>query len=161
MIFSILSVGCIHSRHILHDSLTKELDKINEELAGKRVQIELLGDSKKLTAKNIYLSPDSVYYVETKTNKQDRIDISHVHRIITKNHGKGAIEGFAGGLLTWGGLVGVSILAIGGKVDPVEDGPGEGILVYYAILGGAPLPILGTIIGAAAGSKKIYVFNKK
>lgn len=160
IIFSILSGGCIHSRHILNDSLTEELDQINEELAGKTVQISLLGDSKKLTAENIYLSADSVY-VETKTGENYRIAISDVHRIITKNHGRGALEGFAGGLITWGGLVGVTILAIGGKADPVEDGPSEGTLVFYTILGGAPLPLLGTIIGAVAGSKKIYVVNKK
>lgn len=161
MIFSILNVGCIHSRHILHDSLTTELETINEELEGKGAQIALLSDSKELTAENIYLSADSVYYVRTKTNEREQTAISDVHRIITKNHGKGAVEGLAGGLITWGGLVGVTILAIGGKVDSAEDGPGEGVLLGYTILGGAALPILGATIGAAAGSKKIYVFNEK
>jgi hypothetical protein len=156
-IFSILNVGCIHSRHVLNDSLTEELDQINKELEEKRAQIALLSDSKELAAENMYLSADSVYYVETKTDGQERIAIADVHRIITKNHGRGAVEGFAGGLITWGGLVGISILAAGGA--EAEDGPTGGTLVYYTILAGAPLPIVGTIIGAAVGSKKIYVFK--
>ncbi len=163
LIFSILNVGCIHSRHILRDSSTEELDKTNEELLGKRAQMSLLRKSEKLTAENVYLSADSVYYVETKTNEQKQIAVSDVYKIATRNRGRGTVEGFVGGLVIWGGLVGTSLLLVTAFPDDptVEDGPGGGALVYSLMVGGSALPVLGTIIGAAVGSRKIYVFNKE
>lgn len=157
MIFFVFNLGCIHSRYIHRDRPTEELETVNKELAGKKAQIALFRDAKRLPATEVYLSADSVHYVDAKTGVREQVAISDVHRITTRDHGRGATEGLTGGLIAWGGLVGLSILAIGGKADPAEDGPGEGILVYFAILGGASLPIVGTIIGATTGHKEIYV----
>lgn len=161
LVFSILNAGCIHSRHIHHDSPQKELNTINEELAGKTAQITFHSDPGELTAENIRVSPDSVFFVDTKTDRQQRFANTDIDKIIVRNHSRGALEGFGGGLLTWGGLVGLVAIVIGGNDDSDEDGPTGGQAVAYAFVAGTLLPITGTIVGAAAGSRKIYNFNQK
>lgn len=157
----IFGVGCSHTRHIRASHPEKEAGKIDRALGWKKAKIIFVGDAPPLTAKNVQVSADSIYYVNAETSDQERVAISDVHRIVTKDHALGAAEGFVFGALSWGGLIGLSFLAIGGEPEPVEDGPGEGILVYYAVMGGAPLPILGTLIGAGIGSRNVYVFNEK
>lgn len=160
MVVSIFNVGCIHSRHIQPGVPSDDLIKMNKELAGKHAQIALLHDDAVLSAKNVHVFADTVF-IDTKTEERQQRAIADIHRIVVKNHARGAVEGFAGGALAWGGFVGVAYLATLGDSEPSEGGFAEGTLPYYVFLVGTSLPVLGTIIGAASGSQKLFVLNQK
>lgn len=160
MIFSIIIVGCTHTRHIPRHPLSDQLDEINKNLSGKKVKIVLATSSEHIAAENVYVAYDSVHYINTKTNMKKHIAASEVNKITIISHGKGAAEGFGLGMLSWVGATVVAIAIVGG--GPVEDGPPASTLVaYYALVWGAPIPILTTFVGAAGGSKKTYVFDDK
>ncbi len=161
MIFSIIIVGCTHTRHIPQHPLSDQLDEINKNLSGKKVEIVLATSSEHIAAENVYVAYDSVHYINTKTNMKKHIAASEVNKITIISHGKGAAEGFGIGMLSWVVLTVASVMIIGDK-GPVEDGPPAiQVVAYYALVGGAPIPILTTFVGAARGSKKTYVFDDK
>ncbi|MFQ5674703.1 MAG: hypothetical protein ACE5G1_02305 [bacterium] len=57
-------------------------------------------------------------------------------------------------------MVGVSAVIAAGE-EYSGGGPPPAILVYFAAAAGAGFTVLSTMIGAASGSRDIYVFAEK
>ncbi len=161
LILSIMHVGCSSSRFIPPDSLSDELAEINKNLSGKMARIVLTKSSEKIAAKNVSVTSDSVYYVDRKAKVIKQIALSDVHEIIIAQPGKGAVQGLGVGLVGSAALIGLSYASVAGEFDEiVEDGPGPGIVLLYALAAGAVLLVFTTVTGAAVGSMT-YIFDDK
>jgi hypothetical protein len=157
---SVITVGCTHTNIIDKSTPSDELEKMNRVFSGKRIEIELLS-SEKISAEEVHVDSHSVHLRDMETDTAASIALTDIHKITFQSRSQGALEGLGIGFLTWAGLVGTSVLVIGGNFEPADDGPPAKILVYWAFMAGAPIPILGAWIGAGKGSKYTYIFNNK
>lgn len=150
IVLTFLNFGCSHTHRMSNQSPSN--------FADKKVRIFLVGRSEFITAYHVQVATDSVSYIETKTKMKRNVAITDVIEVIKVNHLKGAGEGLIIGLLTGLAMVGVSAAISASKEDPIE---GEKLWVGYGIVAGAGFTLLSTILGAAGGSRDIYIFNKK
>ena len=145
--------GCAHIRPIPRQS--------SVNFGDKKVKIILTDSSEGITAHYVQVAPDSVSYIDTKTSMKKSIATADVEEIITVNHGQGAAEGFGVGLLTGLAMVGLSVALTAGEEHDGDGPSAAAIWIGLAVVGGAGFTLLSTMIGAAGGSKDIYVFNEK
>ncbi len=152
VILAFFDFGCAHTHQISQQS------PVN--FGSKKVRIVLMNSSERIAAHHVQVASDSVSYINTKTKMKRSVATTEVDKIITVNHGKGAAEGLGVGLLTGLAMVGVSAALIAGA-EWDGDGPHPLTFVVLAALAGAGFTGVSTIIGAAAGSRDIYVFDEK
>lgn len=159
---SILSIACTHTSQLRPPSLANELDQTNEELAGENAKIRLRHYAGELTVKNVFLSTDSVYYLDADTTHiEESIAISDVHKIVTKNHVKGAAEGFGIGILLGAGVFGGASLIALTHGDNSEGAAFARLgIVATGVAVGASTALISPIVGAVKGSKNVYILKK-
>jgi hypothetical protein len=160
--FSIFSIACAHTHHIPRNSQLSKFNEINKKLATERVTIFLVDDAIQIEAENVHIASDSVWYLDKKTNIKSHIATFRVNKIIQINQGKGAAEGFGLGLLGGAVIWGAIILDALNQCDDCDEDPhsSSGIVSTGIVIGGGGA-LISSFIGAAKGSKSIYVLNKE
>src|SRR5690242_16430670 len=68
-----------------------EYGKINQELHGREVEIEVEGRSS--PARDVTISRDSVSWIDPRSEKTFRAGTRQLNKIVDKNHALGALEG--------------------------------------------------------------------
>jgi len=152
--------GCAHTHHLPQDSPADEFSEVNKKLSNKEVAIFLADDSRQIEAKNVHIAPDSVSYLDIRTDNRSRIATHNVNKIIHAKYGKGALEGFGLGVLAGSAIFGSSILIALSHGDNSEAAGFErlGILATGLALGGIAV-FISPFVGAAKGSQDIYILN--
>jgi len=157
VILAFILWGCTHTRHLSQIENSDEIEQINRLGVGKESKIiPHLGET--ITALDIHVHADQTYFLNVNSRQKDSITTSEIREIHFKRSGKGALEGLGIGLL-FGATTGV----VGGFLSG-DDDPGwfamtaEEKATGLGIIGGIGGGILGLPIGAATGSREIFVF---
>ena len=143
-------IGCTHTKQF------SSYDEINSYTEGKIVQIKLY-DEKIIKGKNIHLSTDSTFWVDTKNKNTYKLPTSEIIAIRTINRPQGANTGFIS-FTIFGVIVGVLTYLTADFSDCWLFCEGEVILIGSAM--GTTLGIfVGIPMGALIGSKNVYYVN--
>lgn len=145
--------GCAHTHRISQQSPAN--------LADKKVRIVLVNSVECIAAHDVQVASDSVSYIDTKTKMKRSVATTEVAKIIKVNHTKGALEGLGIGLLTGLAMVGVSVALTAGEPPPDDGPPASTGAAILGALAGAGFTVVSTMIGAASGSRDIYIFDEK
>jgi len=139
--------GCTHTRHFS----TTEFDGVNKITERKKATIKL-ANGNVIFGRDIQISQDSTFWLESKTGHKRSIPTLEVSQIVLLRRGRGALHGFGFGFLI-GGLLGTqdSQTELG-----TIDASAATVLVDGAIMG----LFVGLPIGALVGSREKLVINK-
>ena len=145
LILAFVSWGC-SSSNAVRGVVTST--KINEELKGRLVSIELK-DGRTVSAKGVSITEDSVSWVDRHTDEGSKAGLGQVNKIVIvkKNYLLGAMEGFGFGTL--GGAT-IGFVASGG--GPWGKGSDASIIAFALLaVGTAAGAGIGLITGAIIG----------
>lgn len=164
LVFSILYFCACSSTYRLKDG-DFTLNRLNDELEGERITT-VLTDGKEHDGKNIIVNDHLIYWTDSESGITQSVPSTKINKIITKQHGQGALEGLGIGFLsgfTMGALIGIAITdpdhQSSGFVDLTPRSYIEGAL-GYGLGFGIPFALLGLPIGAITGHKDIYYINE-
>lgn len=158
----LIGYGCSHAHVVPDRSNVDRIREVNEAVAGENGTISLLERGGPLSATNLSVAPDSVRYLDSRTMRRAAVATSRVDRFTVKDSGRGALEGLGLGFLAYGALVGTAAV-LGGFAEGTGSGDDPitlGILPYWAAVALAPVPIVTILVGAAFGSKSVYIFGQ-
>jgi hypothetical protein len=152
LVLSVVVSGCFSSTLITPTGEQGGLSyaQFNERMGNDGARI-VLSDGQSVSGEGVYLSRDSLFWVDPNTHSQQRVPTEHVRSLGTVNH-----------LL--GGLVGVGLGAAAGLGIGLKIGEGfhgdrgaeRGIAVLLATPSGA---LLGGMFGALIGWPSRYEFQ--
>ncbi|MFQ5772685.1 MAG: hypothetical protein ACE5HX_19270 [bacterium] len=162
LVCSIFIFGCAHTHNIPQHSHVSKFNELNKKLANKKINLVLIDNAKQIETQNVHIASDSVYFLDVKSNVKMHLATSKVNKIIQINHGKGAVEGFGLGLLGGAAILGATTLVALNHGDNSEEDAYDrlGIVLTGITIGGGVV-LISPFIGAARGSKNIYVLTKK
>ena len=155
---SILTTSCTHIRKY------STFDELNSKIKDKKAKI-VLRDEQELIGKDVYIAPDSTFWLDPDKGNKQSINTSEVNSIILKNRIGGATDG-----AIIGGIIGSSIGIILGLTSPLCE-PSEAFfvpchnrldLIFFSVeILGFPLILIGSLLGLAGGSKDKYIIDHK
>lgn len=157
VLFALILWGCTHTHHLSRAKNPDELKQINRLGTGKEGKM-ILNQGEMITAQDIHVRADQTYFLNVNSGRKDSITTSEIREFHFKRSGQGALEGLGIGLL-FGATTGVVAGFLSG-----DDPPGwfamtaEEKATGLGILGGIGGGILGLPIGAATGSREIFIF---
>ena len=152
LIIACSSSYILNSNSPTYDTSVQEFNEIAE---GKEAEI-ILSDSTVITATDLYLSADSLYWFNPETKLKTGVAKSEISKVMFIDMWLGGLEGAGFGLVGGGGLgalVGQIIVGNDG-----EWGTGAGAAVGL-ILGGGTGLIVGSITGLIIGHTNEYEFQ--
>jgi hypothetical protein len=154
-IFYFLVTACSSSYVVSSSGEDTSVDEFNKFAEGKEVEIILI-DSKVITATDLYLSADSLYWFNPETKLKNGVAKSEISKVMFTDWGLGGLEGAGFGFLS-GGALGVMLVAgleaVGSELDDSAYTDG---FVSIGIVGG----LIGFPIGAIIGHTNEYEFQK-
>jgi hypothetical protein len=150
-----LITGCTHIRKY------STFDEINTKTKDKNAKITLISEQN-LIGKDIYIAPDSTFWLNPNTKNKQSIITSEVSSIAFKNSWRGKLDGLLLGFLG-GAVIGVTIGYLQGDDDP---GMMMGLNAELkAVLGGIGLGgiggLLGIPIGTIIGSNDKFIIENR
>jgi hypothetical protein len=145
----LFSIGC-SSSYVVSSSPNADpsFDTFNVDARDRSGAI-VFQDGRKLDARNIITAPDSIRFLNEKTNAITVVPTHTVKKVVFKNHGVGALYG-----LGIGALVGAAIILV------IVSGPNEdeGLVAAYTLAGAAGAGAIGGVIGLGRGYSYEYQF---
>ena len=148
-------IGCTHT-HILAPEEPGSYASLNERAAQQGTHV-MLADGQRFSAAALQMTPDWTSWIDPASGSVMNVATSEVAAVQFNRHGRGAWEGLGLGLLS-GAVTGAAIGFADGDDESgfltstaEEKALGGGIL-----LGGAG-GLLGLLVGAAVGSKDVYL----
>ena len=145
----LFSIGC-SSSYVVSSSPNADpsFDTFNVDARDRSGTI-VFQDGRKLDARNIIAAPDSIRFLNEKTNAITVVPTHTVKKVVFKNHGVGALYG-----LGIGALVGAAIILVMAS-GPNED---EGLVAAYTLAGAAGAGAIGGVFGLGIGHSYEYQF---
>ncbi len=159
MSFVLVVMGCTQNIMVTPENREKYMPDIKE--SGEKYPGKVILDSgEEIPMDKLRVGVDSIFFRNKYSDEKMGVFIREVKEINFKMSGKGAMEGLSTGILV-GGLLGFTIGFASGD-DP------SGLLSFTAEEKGALLGLtlgiagglIGTIGGAASGSRGKYIFTK-
>ena len=153
-----LITACSSSYIVNSTSPTYEssIREFNESAEGEKAKI-ILSDSTVITATEVYLSADSLYWFDSETKLNTGVVITEISKVMFTDMWRGGLEGAGIGLLSGSGaglLFGAATFGQNGpQGDPV------GYCAYWSLIGGVGGALIGFPIGAISGHKNVYEFQ--
>jgi hypothetical protein len=154
IILYFLVMGCSSSYVVSSSGEGTSIDEFNKFAERKEVEIILI-DNKVITATEVYLSADSLHWVNTETKVKSSVVKSKIWEVKFTDSGLGGLEGAGFGFLS-GGAAGVLLVAgaeaVGSELD---DSAYSGSFVGIGVVGA----LIGFTIGAIIGHTNEYEFE--
>jgi hypothetical protein len=159
LVFCILQLGCSSSYEVSSSPTGDSSFTTFNVDASDRSGVIVFQDDSDLDARNIAAAPDSIRFLNEKTNAITAMPTHTVKKVVFKNHGVGFLEGFG-----WGagiGIVSGAILGLIGSTSKYSGSTGEDVAwatLTLGAIGGAVGGVIGGIWGVAAGHSYRYEF---
>jgi hypothetical protein len=138
IILCFLVTACSSSYVVSSSGEDKSVEEFNESVQGEEAEI-ILTDSTEITATEVYLSADTLYWFNSETQLKTGLSISEISKVMFTDTWQGGLRGagggFIGGMSLW---VAVS--------DSIENSQ------FVNYMGGlAALGVVGAVIGFPIG----------
>ena len=159
-IFYFLVSACSSSYVVSSSGEDTSVDEFNELAEGEEAEI-ILTNNVAITATEVYLSADSLYWFNPETKLKAGVVKSDVRKITFTDDLHGGLEGAGLGFLSGAVVGGLTIFTIA-MISEGEPAPGEYAGAYYAagIVAGAGLGLLtGFTVGMINGHTYEYEFQ--
>lgn len=159
----VLLVGCTHTRQF------SNYDEINSLTKGKVATLKLsqkvfIPSKNKygviVKGRDIQITPDSTYWIEPRGGIKQVVSTSQVLQLVILNRRRGAWEGFRGFLVA-GAVLGIMGFAEGDDTSGFFRLSAEQKFVIGNAMGIVCGVFVGLPIGAASGSKDVYILHNK
>ena len=160
---SLFLVGCTHIHQV------SNYDEINSLTKGKLAKLKLsqnvfMQNNNKygvyVKGKDILITPDSTYWIEPRKGIKQVVPTSQVLELVIVNRRRGAWEGLRGFLVA-GVVLGGILFADGDDPPGIFSFSAEEKFVFGNVVGIVYGVVLGLPIGAAKGSKDVYILHSK
>ncbi|MBA7623185.1 MAG: hypothetical protein GH143_00025 [Calditrichaeota bacterium] len=152
VVMSVMVFGCSHTRQFT------SYDEINSRAKGKLAKIEL-AQGVNIRGRDIQITPDSTYWIETRKLLKHAVPTSQVHKIVIVDRGRGAWEGFLG-FVAAGAVMSVFEFMRGDDPPGLFSFTAEEKFILVNAMGIMFGVRLGPPLGALIGSKDVYVLNE-
>ena len=161
IILVLLFLQCTHTRRTSLKTSSSIFDHMNDRFSQNTTYITLI-DSSQYIGQNTRITQDSTFWIDSVTEKRNSVLTSEIKSIVIKKTWRGVLEGVGIGTLT--GFVSGAFIG-GVLIGDNEDGmvfpnsAGKNALAVGVLFGGFG-GLVGLPIGAIAGSKDEYIFEK-
>jgi hypothetical protein len=145
----LLSIGCSSSYVVSSPpNADPSFDTFNVDARDRSGAI-VFQDGRKVGARNIMAAPDSIRFLNEKTNAITVVPTYTVKKVVFKKHAVGALYGVG-----IGALVGAAIILV------MASGPNEdkSVVADYTLAGAAGAGAIGGVFGLAIGHSYEYQF---
>lgn len=160
-LMAVLLCGCSSVEMVKMDEGDQSLHKVNRAVRGQVVRLDLHSGEKK-NVMSLHVAPDSVTWIDRKTNTIKGEPLANVREISVRKAGRGALRGLLVGVVVGAAVGGARALAQGD--DPVEDPLAitkEEKLRMFPIAHAVYASLLSTPIGAMLGTRQRFQFETK
>jgi len=156
IILCFLATACSSSYVVSSSGEDTSVDEFNELAEGEEAEIILL-DKSVITATEVYLSADSLHWINSESKLKSSVAKSEISKILFTDMWRGGLEGAGFGLLFGGGAG----LLFGAATFSQTNTTNDPVVWYggWTLFGGACGTLIGFPIGLIIGHTNEYKFQ--